>query len=93
MLPPTVNVPALTVIVRTVPPVTVEATAPVPRFKSFGPLKVTSAFQFCVGLANSVTACPLVFPNVPPLMVSDPTPSALLLFTLSEPALSVVPPE
>ena len=72
IVPPTVSVPPFTVTVRTVPPVTVEVTAPVPKFKSLGPLKVTSAFQFWVGLETSVTVWPLVFPKIPPLIVWRP---------------------
>ena len=92
MLPPTVNLPPLTVIVRTVPPVTVEVAAPVPKFKSLGPLKVISAFQFWAGLETSVTVWPLVLPMVPPLMVS-PTPKAAIIIHIQRAGIQRRPPE
>ena len=62
--PPTVKLPAASVKVR----VPLSVTAPVPRFKSYGPAKVKSAFQAWVLLVESVTVAPLVLPNVPPVV-------------------------
>ena len=77
ILPPTVNVPAVILNVRAVVPIgVVEFTAPVPRFKSLGPLKVMSEFQVCCGLLATTTGLPLVLPSVPLLIANDPVPNA-----------------
>ena len=87
--PPIVSVPALTLMFGLV---RVIVTLPLPRFKSFVPLKVKLAVQVWVLLVESVMAVPLVLSSVPPLMVNMPVPIALALFMRSVPPLSVVPP-
>ena len=68
------------------------ATAPVPRFRSFVPVKAKSPFQFCALLFVRVIAAPLVLSMVPPVMVSVPVPMAVAELMLIWPALSVVAP-
>ena len=73
--PPTVRLPAETVMVREAFMVTL----PVPRFRSFVPTKVKLPFQFWALLVVSVFALPLVLSIVPPAMVKLPVPRAVAL--------------
>ena len=95
MTPPTVRLPPLTVTVR----VAFMATAPVPRFRSFVPVKAKLPFQFCALFVERVTLEPLVLSSVPPVIVKAPVPRAELvppepeLLILSVPIERVVMPE
>ena len=94
IVPPTVNVLALTVTCL----LALNVTLPVPRFNALLPVKVKSPFQLCALFVASVTVPPLVLSIVPPLIVNVPVPIAefedevpeALMFNV--PVLSVVPP-
>src|SRR5271170_2111314 len=88
IVPPTVRLPALTVIMRFAPSVTV----PVPRFRSLVPTNVKSPFQLCVLLFERVIAAPLVLSIDPPLIVNVPVPTAVAVLMSSCPADNVIPP-
>ena len=81
IMPPTVRLPAETVTVGVTPRVTL----PVPRFRSFVPVKVNELFQFCALLFVRVMAPALVLSIVPPLRVNAkvPLPRAVALLILS----------
>ena len=83
--PPTEREPAVTVMMR----LALTVTAPVPRFRSPGPLKPKSPFHDCAWFAVRVTAFPLALPRAPPLMIKVPEPSAETLSTFTWPAWRV----
>ena len=88
IMPPTVKLPALTVMVR-------EAfivTFPVPIFRSFVPVKAKSPFQLCVLLLVRVFELPLVLLSDPETMVKAVVPRAVALLSASVPLLSVEVP-
>ena len=61
MAPPTVRLPVVTVTVG----LRARVTGPVPRFRSFGPLKPKLAFQICALMAARVIGPPLALPSSP----------------------------
>lgn len=89
IMPPTVRLPAETVIVGVAPSVTL----PVPRLRSFVPVKAKSPPQLWVLLFERVMAEPLVLSIVPPEIVKVPLPRAVAALMLIWPADRVVPPE